>query len=79
MFIAALFTIAGNEIAQMPVREYMAKQTEVGPHHGTNSETKGKQLGVPVIAQWLANMTSIHKDLGSIPGPAQWVKDPVLL
>ena len=31
--------------------------------------------GVPVVAQWIANQTSIHGDVGSIPDLAQWVKD----
>ena len=32
--------------------------------------------GVPVVAQWLTNLTSIHE--GLIPGLAQWVKDLAL-
>ena len=35
-------------------------------------------LGVPVVAQWLTNPTRNHYVVGSIPGLAQWVADPVL-
>ena len=36
-------------------------------------------VGVPVVAQQLASMTSIHEDAGLIPGLAHWVEDLVLL
>ena len=40
--------------------------------------SKGYSVGVPIVAQRLTNLTSIHEDTGLIPGLAQEVKDLVL-
>ena len=34
--------------------------------------------GVPVVAQWVKNSTSIYEDVGLIPGFAQWIKNLTL-
>ena len=40
--------------------------------------SKELDVGNSIVAQWLKNLTSIHEDVGLIPGPTPWVKDPVL-
>ena len=42
------------------------------------NSVKNVFIGVPVVAQWLTNLTRNHEGAGLIPGLAQWVKDLAL-
>ena len=35
---------------------------------------KYKLYGVPIVAKWFMNPTSIHEAAGLIPGLTQWIK-----
>ena len=54
----------------------MLKKQEVELSHANTF--KACTYGVPVVAQWLANLTRNHEVADSSPGLVQWVKDPVL-
>ena len=41
-------------------------------------QVKNPALGVPVVAQWLVNLTRNHEIAGSVPGLAQWVENLAL-
>ena len=40
--------------------------------------TKFFLSGLPIVAQWVKNLTSTPEDEGSIPGLTQWGGDPGL-
>ena len=41
--------------------------------------SQSRSFGIPVVAQWIKNPTSIYEDAGLIPDLAQCVKNPALL
>ena len=57
----------------------MDKQNVEYPYNGILFTLKRNEMhGVPVVAQWLTNLTRNHEVEGLIPDLAQWVEEPVL-
>ena len=62
------------------------KRGKIAPPKKTDGQTENKSqnnlnptiflkitIGVPVVAQWLRNLTSTHEDRGSNLGTTQWI------
>ena len=63
---------SGKGVVCLPVISSHCPTTVLDQMH------KEQTFGVPIVAQWIKNLTSIHEAAGSIPGLTQWVKDPAL-
>ena len=37
-----------------------------------------EEQGIPIVAWWLTNLTSVRENVGSVPGLVQWIKDLAL-
>jgi len=46
--------------------------------HSKGNQKENKQTGVPVVVQWLTNLTRNNEVAGSVPAIAQWVNDLAL-
>ena len=87
-------TILSQEIRKTQINnlnlhhKHLEKEEQTKPKSSTRKEIINirakinnieiKKTGVPVVAQWLTNLTRNQEIAGLIPALAQWVKDPTL-
>ena len=57
---------------------HMTQQSHSWECIRTKLTLKKTHVGVPVVTQWLTNLTRNPEVAGSGPALAQWVKDPAL-
>ena len=80
-FLMLLFFCVSLDLLSTCVLHLRLKFWTLTSYQSVRPSLKSVQIinagGVPTVAQQVKTLISIHKDVGSIPGLAQWVKGSV--
>ena len=79
--ISSLITPSPYSFQTSLVISLFRKQTLYLNYFSQEKENQQEKCleGIPVMAQWLTNLTRNRKVASSVPGLVEWVKDPGLL
>ena len=79
-YLQKIYDIKGGESPDFSQPELVVPQTPVSiTTFAPFTNLKNYNQGVPIVAWWVTNLTSIQEDVGLISGLAQWIKDPSIL
>ena len=67
-----------RQVATAPIRPVAWEPPYAAGVALKDRRQKIKNLGVPVVAQWLTNPTRNHEVAGSVPALVQWADDLAL-